>query len=185
LAPFVRSVAVAFLLLLLTPRHGAATPAPAADRSAMADFAARVRRCAAERAAAERALPPLVETRDREAIDAHRRALAERLRAARVGGALFTDRTRILFRRLVAAALAERGPGATRASILDDNPGGPPPAANAPYPPGVPLSTVPPAVLKALPALPYDVEYRFVGRHLVVRDVPSSLVLDVVPDALP
>jgi len=42
-----------------------------------------------------------------------------------------------------------------------------------------------PAILRALPDLPAELEYRFVGRHLVLLDVPANLVLDVLRDALP
>jgi hypothetical protein len=40
------------------------------------------------------------------------------------------------------------------------------------------LSTVPPNVLAVLPKLPDDLRYRFVGRHLVLLDVRSGLILD-------
>lgn len=42
-----------------------------------------------------------------------------------------------------------------------------------------------PALVEALPALPYELEYRFVGRHLVLLDVEANLVVDVLRDALP
>lgn len=42
-----------------------------------------------------------------------------------------------------------------------------------------------PLLVDALPALPYELEYRFVGRHLVLLDVETNLVVDVLRDALP
>jgi hypothetical protein len=33
-----------------------------------------------------------------------------------------------------------------------------------------------------LPELPKELEYRFVGRELVLRDIAANLVLDVVQD---
>ena len=33
-----------------------------------------------------------------------------------------------------------------------------------------PLSTVPPNILVALPRLPDDIQYRFLGRHLILLD---------------
>jgi hypothetical protein len=42
-----------------------------------------------------------------------------------------------------------------------------------------------PAILRALPDLPAELEYRFVGRHLVLLDAPANLVVDVLRDALP
>ena len=40
-------------------------------------------------------------------------------------------------------------------------------------------------ILRALPELPVELEYRFVGRHLVLVDVGANLVVDVLRDALP
>ncbi len=49
---------------------------------------------------------------------------------------------------------------------------------NMPYPKDEPLSTVPPDVLKTLPVLPKDLEYRFVGKHLILYDARAGLVVD-------
>jgi hypothetical protein len=43
----------------------------------------------------------------------------------------------------------------------------------------------PPSVLSVLPALPDQLQYRFVGPHLVLVDVDANLVLDVMPGVLP
>jgi hypothetical protein len=56
---------------------------------------------------------------------------------------------------------------------------------NGQYPDTVPVSTVPPQVLAALPRLPDDVEYRFIGRRLILLDVHSNLIVDYIDDALP
>lgn len=42
-----------------------------------------------------------------------------------------------------------------------------------------------PSLLAALPALPEELEYRFVGWDLVLVDVHADLVIDVLKDALP
>ena len=42
-----------------------------------------------------------------------------------------------------------------------------------------------PALLDALPALPDELEYRFVDRDLVLVDVHADLVVDILKDALP
>jgi hypothetical protein len=73
-----------------------------------------------------------------------------------------------------------------RDSIMDDNPVGQVKlAVNARYPDEVPLSTMPPDVLKNLPKLPKEVEYRFVGEHLILLDPDAHIVVDVMPRALP
>jgi hypothetical protein len=55
---------------------------------------------------------------------------------------------------------------------------------NSPYPDKQPLSSVPPNVLASLPQLPKDIEYRFVGKHLILRDVRANLIIDYMPNAI-
>jgi hypothetical protein len=55
---------------------------------------------------------------------------------------------------------------------------------NAPYP-SVPLQSTPPSLLLNLPPLPSEVDYRLVGRALVLRDVQANLIVDFVPNAIP
>ena len=47
-----------------------------------------------------------------------------------------------------------------------------------------PLSTVPPNLLAALPELPPDVNYRFLGRDLVLHDTRANIISDEIPDAI-
>ena len=53
--------------------------------------------------------------------------------------------------------------------------------------PGAPeLPPVPPlAVTAALPALPEGLQYKFIGRDLVLVDVDANVIVDVLPDAVP
>jgi hypothetical protein len=44
---------------------------------------------------------------------------------------------------------------------------------------------LPPRLLESLPPLPKQLEYDFVGRTLVLRDVDADVVVDFLPDALP
>src|SRR4051794_3901866 len=60
--------------------------------------------------------------------------------------------------------------------------------ANAPSPTinqNLSAPRVPPRLMEVLPPLPKQLEYDFVGRTLVVRDVDADVVVDYVPDALP
>jgi len=43
---------------------------------------------------------------------------------------------------------------------------------------------VPPNVLASLPPLPKDIEYRFVNKHLILRDARANLIIDYIPNAL-
>lgn len=40
-------------------------------------------------------------------------------------------------------------------------------------------------IIRQLPELPPELEYRFVGRHLALMDVGANIVVDVLRDALP
>jgi hypothetical protein len=50
---------------------------------------------------------------------------------------------------------------------------------------GQPIQSVPPSVLKALPALPKELEYRIAGNTLALRDSRANMVVDYLPNALP
>ena len=56
---------------------------------------------------------------------------------------------------------------------------------NAKYPRNLPLQSMPPTLLKNLPPLPTELQYRIVGAALVLYDVASGLVADFIPGAVP
>ena len=44
---------------------------------------------------------------------------------------------------------------------------------------------VPPGLLLTLPELPKGLEYRFVGRDLILLDTEPGLIVDFIPEVLP
>jgi len=44
---------------------------------------------------------------------------------------------------------------------------------------------MPPSLLSNLPLLPPELEYRTVGRDVVLRDVGANLIVDVVAGVIP
>ena len=78
-----------------------------------------------------------------------------------------------------------RRPAKERAAAVASVPKAPAVGINDPYPAAVPLATVPPKLLAELPRLPEELEYRFLGGRLILRDVDANLVIDFVVDALP
>jgi hypothetical protein len=73
-----------------------------------------------------------------------------------------------------------------RAAILEDNPGPALPLRiNGLYPDAVPVATVPSQVLKTLPPLPEELEYRFVGNSLILLDRQARLIVDYLSGAVP
>jgi hypothetical protein len=43
---------------------------------------------------------------------------------------------------------------------------------------------MPPTVLVNLPSLPDEVEFRFVGKYLILRDTHADVIVDFIADAI-
>ena len=148
-----------------------------------ADFSARVSSYLELRSSLEEGLPVLAVTDDPAEILRAQRALANRVRVARAGarqGDIFTSTISAEFRNVL---LVETNPG-TMALIMDENPGDVSRRINRAYPTGKPLATMPPGFLAALPRLPDDVQYRFMGRTLILIDMRTNLIVDRMPCAV-
>lgn len=56
---------------------------------------------------------------------------------------------------------------------------------NQPFPGNVPHRSMPPTILLRLPRLPNCFQYEIANRDLVIRDMESNLVVDVLRNAIP
>ena len=56
---------------------------------------------------------------------------------------------------------------------------------NRPYPPTLPLVSVRPRLLSALPMLPETLEYRLIDRYFLLRDRDANVVIDMLSGVLP
>ena len=134
----------------------------------------------------ENTLPPLPKQTTPQIIDQHERALAKLIQAARSGakqGDLFTPEVVGLFQHLVSSAMRGKDGALIRTSFQRAEPiQGGHLDVNASYPDGLPLQSMPPSLLLNLPRLPKELEYRFVGRELILRDTRANLIVDVIPD---
>ena len=158
------------------------------DAKTMADFEARVNAYAALHRKLEATLPNLPREATPQQISTHQIPLAQMIARARSGakaGDIFTKDTRALFRRFLARVFQGRDGAELKALIMDENPGKLRLQVNGPYPESAPLSTVPPQVLQALPKLPEDLQYRFIGDRLVLVDLHANTIVDVIEDAIP
>ena len=129
-------------------------------------------------------------TGDPALIRAREEALASRIRARRANakhGDIFTPDTRTLLRRLLRPELKGEQGQDIRAKLQDDAPapGAVPLEVNAKYPAGLPYPTTPAAVLAVLPALPTGLQYRIIGKDLILLDQPADVVLDYVRNVIP
>ena len=161
-------------------------PAVNPQAAILLDFKQRVDKYVEVRKKADDSAPPLKKTDDPAKIKDAQQGLVERIGAARSGtkrGDIFTPEIAAYFRRLLRPEMKEAG---TKAAMKDDEPepGSVPFKINGPYPDKQPLATVPPNVLASLPTLPKDIDYRFVGKHLILRDVRANMIIDYIPNAI-
>jgi hypothetical protein len=152
------------------------------DAETLVEFNRRVQDYAALRSRLEVGLPPLVVTTDADEIETFEHRLADRIRHARGSrrGQIFADAMEGQVKRMMVA----RADQATIAAIMEDGPGEVDIDVNETYDKKHALATMPPNLLLLLPDLPKDLEYRFIGRHLVIRDVRANIVVDEVRYAI-
>jgi hypothetical protein len=113
--------------------------------------------------------------------------LAKRIQGARqnarAGDILGPAAGRI--RTMVATEIAGRNGPAILSSIEQSNVHGARVRINHRYPPGLPRVTMPAPILAQLPVVPEELEYRFLGRSLMLVDTRAELIVDVLFDVLP
>jgi hypothetical protein len=132
-------------------------------------------------------LPPQVATADLEELFAPRQALARAIRRERANaqqGEIFTPVVAGYLRTLIGDALRRGGITDFLATIEEENDVKVVPSVNGDYPAGASISFMPPCLLEALPPLPRELEYRFLGRDLILWDLHAGLIVDFVPRAL-
>ncbi len=177
------------------PRQPGAPKTPLRmSADAAEDFLEEVEEYVEVRRKAREELPQLKEDAEPEDVTAYAKQLTANIAARRRGakqGDVFTPKVAAAFRKICRDELA-RSPHERKVVLTEGNPtgdeeriGAPKVAVNAQYIPASPLSTIPPTLLLALPTLPDEVEYRFIGRSLILRDTVANLIIDFVPNAVP
>jgi hypothetical protein len=185
------AIAGALILPAATSPHQQNQPGPTKvnpDAALAVEFTKRVEAYGELHKQAAAKMPALPKEAAPEQIDKHQRELGqqiERLRGGAKPGDVFTKEIRAYFRRQLEGAFAGVEGRRLRETIMDENPGPIRLRVNGRYPDTVPLATMPPKVLAALPKLPQMMEYRFIGERLILLDVPAHLVIDFIEDALP
>jgi hypothetical protein len=157
-----------------------------AHAEALARFSERVGAYVALQHKIEGTLPAQQQTADPAQIKTRLESLANAIRAARPNakaGDCF-DGAADQFRRVLRQDASERSVRDAFAA-MQEVPTRTPPRVNADYPETAALATVPPLILTRLPRLPEGVEYRFMGRDLILRDTKANLIVDVLPQAMP
>jgi hypothetical protein len=165
----------------------AAKPAVNATALAVSDFLKRVDAYVALQKKLEDTLPKLSKQTNPQEIDAHERALAKLVQEARKDakqGDILTVPTQRFVRRVLAPIFSGKEGAQIKDEILDkEYKGGVKLAVNGRYPDEVPVSTMPPQVLAALPKLPPELEYRFIQNNLIIFDSHAHLIADFMASA--
>ena len=164
----------------------AASPPVNRNSAIAADFEKRIADYMKLRQKAQAGLTAPKNTDSPVNITEYQHQLATKIRALRPDakpGDIFTPEIAELFRNLVHLSLNSPDGEKIRKSYQHAEPlHGLRLDVNQSYPDGVPLQSMPPSLLLNLPELPKELEYRFVGRELVLRDSAANLIVDVLPD---
>jgi hypothetical protein len=113
---------------------------------------------------------------------------AERVRSFRPDakqGDICTPEVAGEMRRLIGLAMQGSNAARVRKSLMSGEPMRLALKVHAPFPDKLPLQSTPATLLLNLPRLPAELDYRFVGRALVLRDTTANIIVDFIPDALP
>ena len=137
----------------------------------------------------EDSLATLNPTNDAAQIVEHQHALARKIADARRDarqGDIFTHEVTERFRKIIRRAFHGSEGRFARQTIRPDSPSKVVVLhVNDVYPEEIPLTTTPPTLLLKLPELPPELAYRFVGHDLALKDTKASLIVDLIPNAIP
>lgn len=151
------------------------------------DFKNRIDHYMEIRKRAAKDAPPLSETKDPARIKVAEEALAGRIQALRATaepGDIFTAAIQKTIRQILAPELKGEDGRDTKEILKDDAPKTVPLKVNTKYPEKATLPTVPSNLLLNLPHLPEELEYRIIGKHLILRDTGADLIVDFIPNVI-
>jgi hypothetical protein len=163
-------------------------PVGDADAAALKRFSEAVASYVAVRKKISSEIPPIRVTPKASEITAASDALARAVERARPNarqGSFFTPEIAAAMRRTLEGVLRQHDRAALLALINEEPAALRQPSIHMRFPAGDILPTTPAVFLQALPPLPKELEYRFVGRNLILRDIDAALVLDYISPALP
>jgi hypothetical protein len=186
---FVSVVLAGSLLLPADGRKTSTSPNPA-----LAEFEANVQDYIQVRNNAAKSAPELKKNMEPEALVARERALASAIRKARASakpGHIITPAAQKYFKTITMGEVRSSGGKPVKQTIKQGNPPADKEGAdvklqiNGTYPKAAPKSTMPASLLERFPKLPEELEYRFVGRTLILLDSTANLIVDYATEVGP
>jgi hypothetical protein len=155
---------------------------------AIADFQEEVNEYIELHRRLEKTLTPVPRDATPEMIDKYQRDLGRLIQQARKNdrvGDIFESNVRPVLRKLLAGLFNGPDGRKLRLAVAEENPGESVRlVVNGRYPDTIPLSSVPPQVLQTLPALPEELEYRFISSTLILLDVHAHIIVDYMTGAV-
>jgi hypothetical protein len=179
--------AVAATLLVAVASAVSASQVVNPQAAALADFQQRLNGYLKLRADLADKLKSLSPTPSASELSARQESLAAGLRAARKAakqGEMIPPPVAEQIAKTVQDDFRRRNPDAVKATLAEV-PDVPRPTINRTYPENAALPTIPPLLLKSLPLLPDNLQYRFYGRHVVLLDGDTQIIVDYIPNVLP
>jgi hypothetical protein len=180
------STAVGFVLAFAVTGH---TAPDAAQPVSLLQFTGAIHQYVQLHRRVEQQLPPFRAHSEAQDVIESSNAMASALQTARASareGDLFTPEVASLLRMRVSDALAKHGflPEDMVAATLEEaDETAALPVVNGRFP-WRRAAAMWPCVLDALPRLPHELQYRFVGRDLVLVDTHADLVVDILRNAV-
>lgn len=185
---FMAAVYCFTLLQIASTAQGDQSDKSASQPEAVKSFEKRVKEYVKLREQIEEKMPKLSKEAKPEEIEAHKKSFQEAVRAARTGskpGQVFTPDVVNHIQTTIKREFKGTDLKQLRETALEGETKGVPLRVNYPYPETKELVEMPPTLLLALPTLPKQVRYRFVGKHLLLVDRENGLIVDYMLNALP
>ena len=132
-------------------------------------------------------LPHMKPTRSIAKIQQRQHGMAQHIRELRASahdGVIFIPEVKAYFTRALASAYQANSEGilaslACVSDVVEQKL-----AANDVYPETWDYNAMPPTILRHIPQLPAELEYRIVNRDLIIRDVEANVIVDVLRDVI-
>ena len=178
---------LALVIGLGSERTATQAPVVNAQAAATAEFQNRIKAYLKIHNEAESKVPNLRSTDDPKQVNDREVALGKAIATLRAGaqpGEIFAKEYQPYFIKIVQDDFRKRS-AADRKALVVELPKNVKLDINMIYPTALPLETFPPVLLRALPDLPPELEYRIVARSLILRDVKANLIVDILRDVVP
>ena len=185
-----KSVANCYILVIILSAASLVTGQTAtdADKRVALEFERRAREYTQRREEIEDEMPKLSKQATAEEIAAHKNQLLQKVLGERKGvtrGNIFTPEAERHIKNVIGTVYKGRDRALLRKELSEAENASVPVKVNAVYPETAELLEMPPTLLLALPQLPKQLRYRFVGTSLLLVDRENHLIVDHMTNALP